>query len=299
MDKYFSAIPREIFTLDCFIGPHFDSSDKLFLAKNILTFFEPIGLVILCFFLGTLFKEPILFLKKKFEFEHKKISKSDFRAFFQTKRILRRWRFYFFTLWVVVVYNAYSRILLKTFKILKCIVLDESGAVYLEDEPNILCWSSNEHLMLIVTSFIPNLFFWCCLWPLLLVLILRKNSRKLDRKKVTISMLKQNSPETLDDSNFEIYIRRKHKIFKFLTMDYKPKFYWWEFFFYFVNFTLSAFVVGTSRLDPLSQGATLIATFMLLMIITEAKHPFLHSDINRTQVSYSYEERGFIIFLMK
>ena len=193
-------------------------------------------------------------------------------------------------LWIVIIYNSYSRIVLRSLKLLKCINLDDTETLYLEADPDIICWKSYEHRVLLLSAFLPSFLIWCIVWPLIILFALRKRSHRLKYTKIfsstitKISFLKKEpTPEIL-----ESYMRRKQKIFKFLTMDYKRDFYYWEIFFYSVNLILSALVVGTSRFDPLSQGGCFIAVFLILMMITESKQPFFFVDINKTQVNNAF-----------
>ena len=190
----------------------------------------------------------------------------------------------------------YSRIVLNTFLILKCIRLDDSTNLYLEKLPDIVCWHSNEHIKLLLGVLLPCLSIWCVAWPIYLLRLLytknkaitlmthiqRSNSTRTI-KKITIQET-QFQPQTRRSTFKNDDLLDTQKIYKYLTVDYTIGAYYWEFYFYITNFFVSSLAYTTSQLDPVSQAALLIASFELMLLFSKMKSPFKYAAANDLQV---------------
>ena len=78
----------------------------------------------------------------------------------------------------------YSRIVLNTFILLKCIQLDDSPYLYLESQPDVICWESFEHKELLLGVLLSFLSIWDIAWPIYLF-------SRLYKKKKFINFLTQ------------------------------------------------------------------------------------------------------------
>ena len=79
----------------------------------------------------------------------------------------------------------------------------------------------------------------------------------------------------------------ENKILRFLTVDYKPEFFYWESFFYFTNLILATMNVATSRLDIRIKGAIYITIYFCMIIVHQNFYPFRHKFVNDL-ASFSY-----------
>ena len=218
---------------------------------------------------------------------------------FSWRKLKRNIYLIFQTLWIICVYNIYSKVVLNTFFLLKCIKLDESSDEYLENNPDILCWYSSEHQQLLLGAFLPCLILWCLGWPFYIIKFLySKNKLRFSSSKITQNFIKPLRRIRSDDltiinivkiklKNEEESFNDNQKIFKYLTMDYNTNCYFWEFYFYFTNLILSCLAFATSRIDPVSQGSSLLTTLMVMLIFSEYMKPFKFEIMNKIQVNKS------------
>ena len=199
----------------------------------------------------------------------------------------------------------YSRIVLNSFLMLKCVQIDDGPNMYLKIQPNVLCWQSDEHKNLLIGVLVPCLFIWCIAWPIFLLIKLYISHRFIN---VAIQLEISNTNKKLraikcTDSPTQLYSRSSttfkneeeildsQKIYKYLTVDYVPTAYYWEFYFYITNFLFSSLAYSTSQLDAVSQAALLIAIFEFMLLISRIKSPFKFSVANDLQVFNIYEKK--------
>ena len=105
------------------------------------------------------------------------------------------------------------------------------------------------------------------------------------RKQPIFQLEKKDS--ILLNSKQKDQIFQTNNLSKFLTIDYKPDFYYWEGFFYISNLTIATLNVTTSRLDSNSQGGIFICIYFLMLMINELFQPFRHKMVNDF-ASFSY-----------
>ncbi len=261
--------------------------------------FYPMILTIFYFFARVLFFESILYARKYRDWKRKNLSERDAKDIFSWKNFKYKMNKIFQSLWIICVYNMYSRIVMNSFSILKCITIDDSKNTYLEKLPDVVCWESSEHKVLLLGIFIPSLSVWCIAWPLFLLrnLIIKKkiilnsaNSRILDSplstKKVGILEINTKLEQNPDFLRELEVLEDTHYIYKYLTLDYIPSAYYWEFYFYITNFIVSSLIYTTSSLHPVSQSSLIILTFVIMMLFSRIKSPFKLAVANDLQVLY-------------
>ncbi len=141
----------------------------------------------------------------------------------------------FQSIWVICAYNMYSRLVLHTFFFLKCINVDGGPIDYLEKSPNIDCWDSREHPLLLLGAFLPCLLLWCIAWPIFLLKILYKGNRKLTDTLRSSQMIRFRAggreptftslePQLNEESFWE-----NRKIYQYLTHDYNTNCFYGRF----------------------------------------------------------------------
>ena len=281
---------------------------------------------------------------------------------------------------LITIYNFYSRLIMNTLKMLKCISLDQSNQTFLELDPNIECWISNGyHMYLLKTLFSLNFLVWCLGWPISLCVLLKvkniqaiqkimrnfsfgsprsshikENDKSSGRRKTNrfktlnpkiVKSKEENTKSfskvaTQDPKSSELFVKtmyknklttpnkkpdevsiktldskkslesagsktshhffsfldketiylnpqqkdnifKGNKILRFLTIDYKPEYYFWEAFFYLSNLTIAFLNVTTSRFDSNSQGGIFIVVYFIMLTINEVFKPFRHEIVSK------------------
>lgn len=105
--------------------------------------------------------------------------------------------------------------------------------------------------------------------------------------KKSINPLNQNAKEIMLNSMQKDKIFQQNKILHFLTVDYKPDYYYWEGFFYLTNLIIATINVATSQMDLTSKGGIYITLYFLMLIITQILSPFRYKIVNELAI-YSY-----------
>ena len=297
-DKYINAVPRDGLSFGCFLLDSVHINDVSYYEQVLITI-SPIILTFGCFLLRAfigLMKMTFLFIKGK-----------------SLKTIKRRIKYNELKITVLailisVIYNLYSKLVTNTLQLLKCINLDNSNSSFLETNPNVECWGSEEHSRLLKNIFTPNFIIWCVGWPTFLMWSFQMKIFK-HRKSLRIELMhtithsggRQGSQEfsrTLTDVQLKSQIKNalnenqvkmmlKSPIYKYLVIDYRPKCFYWEVFFFLTNLLLSLVTVLTSRLNFLSQGALLISIYSVMLICTQILAPFKKDRFN-TLNEFSY-----------
>ncbi len=169
-------------------------------------------------------------MKKYREMKKNPLSEKDKNEIFSRQNFKQKTIIIFQSLWLIAVYNMYSRIVLNTFLLLKCVQLDDSPYLYLQQLPDVICWHSYEHIKLLLGVLLPCLSIWCIAWPIYLFIKLYKKKENINRLILSATT----SPITIGKSIFlnNDDILNTEKIFKYLTLDYKPEAYYWEIYFY-------------------------------------------------------------------
>ena len=163
------------------------------------------------------------------------------------------------TVVIVVFYNFYSRIILYAVDFWNCVKLDDSDIYYLEIYPSILCWEEKHYQFLYLISF-TNILFWGLLCPFGIFIFSYK--------------LRASSRNSIN--NYNPY----QKILKYLTYDFKEKYYIWDLFTYFSKLFIVFLTVLIKNLETSSQGAVLILVFLSLFLIQEHLKPYKQGFIN-------------------
>lgn len=428
-DMYATSVPKDILNFDCLVTDNFEAESMPTLKSAAFSFFPLLlfALILITRIIWFLIGKIISFKKNKDKSQKIRQNAKKNRKNNEVITIVA-------ACFLVTVYNFYSRLIMNTLQILKCINLDQTQSTFLEFDPNIECWvDGGTHIFLIKTLFLLNFLLWCIGWPISLVLILKiknythikelmkfstilKSSissaspKKMQFQKKTsilaniyqnISKFRTTSLKSKQDlsqpeppkelinssvnkqtrpskfaslagsepmikgianlanapSNFRInkineeskgsskkilihptpiivkesvesqesqksieseikknmssslkkrskkislmgndvlltpqqkdQIFQKNKIFKFLTIDYRPNFYFWEAFFYLSNLIIAILNVTTSRLDSNSQGGIFISIYFLMLLINEVFKPFRYGMVNKF-ASFSY-----------
>ena len=312
-NKYATIIPQELANFDCFLSGYVDK-ENIEIFKIIIFSFFPLFICLLIVIIR-LTARGISVLTESFSKKKKKIKKLSSEYF----KIL------FFSSIIVTFYGFYTRLIVNTFTLLKCLSLDDSNRTYLQSDPNIQCWDSNDwHLTIIYFIFLPNLFIWCLGWPITLYIILfakkyhetksiltniskkkrfhmepsvksqeSKNSIANEKKTWSLRFLSKRKLTTR--SRTEILLSEKQSeqifegsaLFNFLTIDYKHTFYYWEGFFYTSNLLITTLSVLGSNLNLMSQVCLFIFIYFIMLLLNEKLKPFRYDYINNI-ASFSY-----------
>ena len=346
-NQYVASVPE--FNFDCFLTESVNPN-SLQIAKIFSFSIFPLFVIILIFIIRFVAYSAYLVVKRKKNQEENKI---------KMKLILG-------SSIIVTIYNYYSRLIANTFRLLKCINLDQTSLTFLEIDPNIMCWETGgTHLYLLKTLFLPNLFIWCIGWPLFLVILLFfHNSKGLKQLRKKLAQTKRNSsfskilnlpsvllsrsvegpkaynmaknnescqrmlhvnnlpmnnyaektgsillssiqkkkigntndlpkkskllePDFLLDSQLKKKIFEKKKLLRFLTIDYRADYYFWEGFFYSTNLIIASINVSTSRFNISSKGAIYVALYFSMLLMNQNFKPFKFNIVNKL-ASYSY-----------
>ena len=419
-DMYGTSVPKDIMNYDCFIT-YSIPKESIPITKSLGFSLMPIVLFIIL----VIFRLFVLLIKRildKNRSKGNKVSKEIYLILGACS--------------LITVYNFYSRLIMNTLQLLKCINLDQSNLTYLELDPNIECWvDGGFHLYIVKTLFLLNFLLWCVGWPLMLFLLLkirnyshmRRLVRNLSLSNITMnrsllvnpvakpsnfapkninnspkailpkkilakekypgpknneneilnrtnlfkiinasagseklikpsdesfgtdllikksseqmiplpkdstkknfirdsndlilkrssdkifplpkalakkdSLMSQGSEKSIDleikrqstvsivlDSNQKDKIFHGNKLFRFLTIDYKPDYYYWEGFFYISNLIIATLNVTTSRFDSNSQGGIFISIYFAMLYINETIKPFRIEVVNKFN-TFSY-----------
>jgi hypothetical protein len=106
-------------------------------------------------------------------------------------------------------------------------------------------------------------------------------------KKPIMSVGSEKNISFVLDSNQKDKIFHGNKLFRFLTIDYKPDYYYWEGFFYISNLIIATLNVTTSRFDSNSQGGIFISIYFAMLYINETIKPFRIEVVNKFN-TFSY-----------
>lgn len=116
---------------------------------------------------------------------------------------------------LITVYNFYSRLIMNTLELLKCINIDQTSLTYLELDPNIQCWvDGGYHTFIMKTLFACNFLLWCVGWPLTLSLLLKiKNYTHIRKLMKNLNVMSLQSMASLPRSPSPSNGKKKPSIF--------------------------------------------------------------------------------------
>ena len=181
-------------TFDCLI-PLWIDKKYLAIFKIFLFSFMPLLICCLVILIRILIK-ALIFATKKFLKNQKKKIKNKFGVWKKLKLL-------FFSSIIVTFYGFYSRLIINTFILLKCISLNNSKTVFLQIDPNIECWINDGlHVNSIYFIFLPNLFIWCLGWPLFLYFVLIAKKYK-EMKSIISKVSSRKKFNNFDQSKIE------------------------------------------------------------------------------------------------
>ena len=223
---------------------------------------------------------------------------------------------------ILVVYNFYSKLVINAFTLLKCISLDDtSSRTFLEIDPNIECYAADHKFYLLIV-FIPNLLIWCLGWPFFYGVILTFKKRKTERffsqtrsiESFTIGPLElgvkgshlmspmKKNIESLkhikdDDVNKSLQlvltdeqtqsIFQRHKILRFIMIEYHSSAYAWDEFFFCFNLILTSLTLLSNSLEPTFFVSLVMAIFFIMLVISSKVLPFRYAEVNFvSRISY-------------
>ena len=250
-DKFVTTAPEEIFNFNCFLALIFDDVEFIEWINMILISLSPIIFIFLV--LSTLYAKiwVMVFYKTRKEKDGTKESPG-----FMNNLL---------SVFLVVFYNFYPRLILSAFFLFKCITINDSTDSFLEQNPDIMCWD-RKHISLILFLGLPNIVIWGFGIPILLSLMALKFKLLMDLT-----------------SKFKHW----NDILNYLTIDYKASKYYWETFLFLQKLVVVAVSIFTSRLDAVSQGGIMILVFLVFFLIYEASSPSQYEIVNKYRV-FSY-----------
>lgn len=186
-DLYATSVPKDILNFDCFLSTSF-KRESIPIAKVVIFSFFPLILFLILLVLRVFF----LALSRLFSKLQSKRKLKKKRINDEKKREIPFISEFFLIVGaclLITVYNYYSRLIMNTLQLLKCVELDQNISFLLLD-PNIQCWDGY-HEYLLKTLFLLNFLLWCVGWPLFLFLLLKvKNYKSVRQFMKSISMLK-------------------------------------------------------------------------------------------------------------
>ena len=156
-----SVVPADIFDFHCLLKDMV-SIENLFKANMSLKVLWMIFYTLMAYILF-LIAETLMLIKEK---KGRKLLEKMKGNFLETLSLT----------FLVCYRNMYPRVLLSTIGILKCKDLGIDSNLYLDSDPNIICWSQ-DHIALISGLMLTGLLLWSILVPCLIYRQLRKKRR--------------------------------------------------------------------------------------------------------------------------
>ena len=137
--------------------------------------------------------------------------------------------------------------MLNAFQFWRCRKIDDSDTYHLDSLLTVICWGQ-QHMIYILYFSLTNILVWGVITPAILYIVTKKLFKSKKNK---------------DNQSIR-------KLIDFITLDYKPEYFYWDLLSYLTKFLLVFMTVLTSSFEPSTQGAFLILFFFFFIFDSEA-----------------------------